>query len=270
LPDIVTLTRSLFFNKYYRIWHFNYTFETEQDLGHSRPEVQVDAVRVGVPEQVRRRVPAAVGVEDGAADLCPRDVVVRGPVVRQHAGLQQAHPQGGLPRAQRRAERDHVLHPPVRRPHLPGVPAGGPDVARAGAREEPGVDAAAAAQHARAGVDHAVLRHEPLRRGRRRRVRQHVREVGHVQDARVLVRRAPALQQQHPRAGRQGGRQRAARRAAADYDVVVEARPRRVHRVLHERVVRSPRCHARTQASQKGVKSRQSGTTCNSDERLGH
>jgi hypothetical protein len=236
------------------------TFVAEQDPGHSGPEKQVDPVGVRVPEQIRRRVASAVGVEDGPADLGPGDVVVREPAVRQHAGLQEAPPHGGLPRAQRRLERHDVLHPPVRRQDLPGVPPDGPDVPGAGAREEPGVDAAAAAQHARAGVDHAVLGHEPLRWGRRRRVRQHVREVEHAQDAPVLVGRAAALQEEHARALRQRRGKRATRRAAADDDVVVVGHRRRVHRLPHEGVVHSSCCHTRVPP-----RSHESATTYTTD-----
>jgi hypothetical protein len=187
-------------------------------------------------------VPAPIGVEYGPADLGPFDVAECETVVRHDPGLDQPPLECGLPRTQLRLECDHVLHPPVRRRGRLQVPADGPRVVVAGAREEPGVDAAAAAHHPRPRVDHAVLGHELLRRRARGGVRQRVGEVGHVQDAVVVVRRAAALQQEHTEALRQRCGQRAPGRAAAHNDVVVVRDIRSPRRVLHEGVVHAPCC----------------------------
>jgi hypothetical protein len=218
------------------------TSDIEQDLGDSGPEQHVEPVGARVPQQVRGRVPAPVGVEDGPADLGPVEVVESEAVVRRDPGLEQPGLQRGLPGAQLRVERHHVLHPPVRRPGGLQVPAGAPHVVVAGPRVEAGVDAAAAAQHPRARVDDAVLGHEALHGGARGGVGQRVREAGHVLDALVAVGRAAALQQEHAEALRQRGRQRAPGRAAAHDDVVVVGHVRRLRRVLHERVVHAPYC----------------------------
>ena len=122
------------------------------------------------------------------------------------------------------------------------VPAGGAHVAAAGAGVKAGVEAAPAAEHARAGIDDAVLGDEPLRGGHRGRVRQRVREVVLARHVAAAVGQPSALQEEHARALRQRRRQRAARRAAAHHDVVVVGHQRRVPRVPHEPEVVPLRC----------------------------
>lgn len=205
---------------------------SEEDPGDGSVEEHGEPPGARVAEEVGGGVALAAAVEDGAPDLGARDVVEGEAVVGRDAGLEQRVAERGLPRGHGGAEHERALHPAVGRVDEAGVPAGGAHVVGAGPRVEPGVEAAAPAQHPGPRVHHAVLGHEPLRGRRRGRVRQRVREVllvGHV-----AGREAPALQEQHARVLRQRRRQRAPRRAAADHDVVVLRHQGRVLCVAHE------------------------------------
>lgn len=129
---------------------------------------------VGSPEEVRGGVAASPAVKDGAPDLGALDVLQRVAIVRRDAGLEEALAQRALPLRHGRAEHQRALrlHPAVGRVDEAVVPPGGAHVATAGTGVEAGVEAAAAAEHARAGVHDAVLGDEPLRGGQRGRVRE--------------------------------------------------------------------------------------------------
>jgi hypothetical protein len=213
---------------------------SEEDPGDGGVEQHGEAPRARVAEEVGGSVPLAAVVEDGAADLGAHDVVEREAVVRGDAGLEERVAERGLPRGHVGAEHQRALHPAVGRVDQARVPPGGAHVLVAGTRVEPGVQAAPAAQHPGARVQHAVLRDEPLRGRRQRRVRQRVREVRLARH--VAVGEPAALQEQHARVLRQRRRQRAPRRAAADHDVVVARHQRRVLRMPHEPQVLQSTC----------------------------
>lgn len=191
-----------------------------------------------VLEQVRRGAPVAVGVEYRGADLRPVDVIVGESVVWRDAGLDEPVLEGRLPLPYRGAVRHLPLDPAVGVAHERGPPGGLADVGGAGAGVEAGVEAAAAAEDAGAGVDDAVLGDEALRGGGGGGVREGVGEEGGVGDVAVAVGGGAALEEEHRRALREGGGERAPRGAAADDDVVVVGDGRGLRCIPHERVVR--------------------------------
>ncbi|OAY69055.1 hypothetical protein ACMD2_11986 [Ananas comosus] len=209
----------------------------ETYLRHGRTQQHREPLRVRVLEQVRRRAPVAVRVEYRASDLRPVDVIVGESVVRRDAGLDEPIPEGRLPLPYRRALRHLPLDPAVGLAHERGPPGGLADVGVAGAGVEAGVEAAAAAEDAGAGVDDAVLGDEALRGGGGGGVGEGVGEEGGVGDVAVAVGGGAALEEEHCRALREGGSDRAPRGAAADDDVVVVGDGRGLRCILYEGVV---------------------------------
>lgn len=175
----------------------------------------------GILQEIRRRVPPPFSVEDCPSDLRPDQMIVRKAIVRANSGLQQSIPHRRLPLLHRRLKRHQLLHPLVRLVDQPAVPPHGRHVLGGCACVEPGVDATAAAQNAGPGVDHAVFRHEALRRGGGGEVGEGPAEGGEVGDVGVAVGRAAALEEEHGGVLGERGGEWAAGGAAADDDVVV-------------------------------------------------
>ncbi|GER34538.1 nucleotide-diphospho-sugar transferase superfamily protein [Striga asiatica] len=132
--------------------------------------------RVGVPQEVRRRVPPPFAVEYGPAYLRPDDVVVRKAVVWSDAGLQQSAPHRRLPLPHRRLERHNTLHPSVRLIHEPAVPPNRAHVLCGRPRVETCVETAGAAEDPSTRVYDAVLGDEALGGGRGGEVREGLTE----------------------------------------------------------------------------------------------